>query len=78
MANAERWAAGIPNPAYAIDDQTAIKATDGTVKSSPKGTGGYSPLAQKQANRGRRQRLAAFPELGINVTVLTSDSVGRG
>jgi dipeptidase E len=31
MANAERWAAGIPNPAYAIDDQTAIKVTDGTV-----------------------------------------------
>jgi dipeptidase E len=32
MANAERWAAGIPNPAYAIDDQTAIKVTDGAVE----------------------------------------------
>jgi dipeptidase E len=32
MANAERWAAGIPNPAYAIDDQTAIKVTDGGVE----------------------------------------------
>ena len=32
MADAERWAAGIPNPAYAIDDQTAIKVTDGTVE----------------------------------------------
>jgi dipeptidase E len=32
MAEAERWAAGIPNPAYAIDDQTAIKVTDGTVE----------------------------------------------
>jgi dipeptidase E len=31
MANAERWAAAISNPAYAIDDQTAIKVTDGTV-----------------------------------------------
>jgi dipeptidase E len=31
MANAERWAAGIPNPAYAIDDQTAIRVSDGTV-----------------------------------------------
>ena len=31
MANAERWAAGIPGPAYAIDDQTAIKVTDGSV-----------------------------------------------
>jgi dipeptidase E len=32
MGEAERWAAGIPNPAYAIDDQTAIKVTDGTVE----------------------------------------------
>jgi dipeptidase E len=32
MADAERWAAGIPNPAYAIDDQTAIKVVDGTVE----------------------------------------------
>ena len=31
MANAERWAAEIPNPAYAIDDQTAIKVSDGRV-----------------------------------------------
>ena len=28
MAEAERWAAGLANPAYAIDDQTAIKVTD--------------------------------------------------
>jgi len=32
MANAEKWAARIPGPAYAIDDQTAIKVTDGTVE----------------------------------------------
>ena len=32
MAAAERWAAGLPNPAYAIDDETAIKVTDGTVE----------------------------------------------
>jgi len=32
MANAERWAAGIPGPAYAIDDETAIKVTDGTIE----------------------------------------------
>jgi dipeptidase E len=32
MADAERWAAGIPRPAYAIDDQTAIKVTDGAVE----------------------------------------------
>jgi dipeptidase E len=32
MANAERWAAGLPNPSYAIDDQTAIKVVDGAVE----------------------------------------------
>jgi dipeptidase E len=32
MADAERWAAGISGPAYAIDDQTAIQVTDGTVE----------------------------------------------
>lgn len=32
MADAERWAAGMPVPAYAIDDQTAIKVVNGTVE----------------------------------------------
>ncbi|OLB98283.1 MAG: peptidase S51 [Actinobacteria bacterium 13_2_20CM_2_66_6] len=32
MANLEKWAAGIPAPAYAIDDQTAIKVVDDTVE----------------------------------------------
>jgi len=32
LAQAERWAASIVGPAYAIDDQTAIKVTDGTVE----------------------------------------------
>jgi dipeptidase E len=32
MADAERWAAGIPGPAYAIDDDTAIKVTHDTVE----------------------------------------------
>ncbi|MFF8479013.1 Type 1 glutamine amidotransferase-like domain-containing protein [Streptomyces sp. NPDC015414] len=31
-AAAERWAAQIAGPAYAIDEQTAIKVTDGTVE----------------------------------------------
>ncbi len=31
LADAERWAAGMAAPAYAIDDQTAIKVVDGTV-----------------------------------------------
>jgi dipeptidase E len=32
MAEAEQWAAGIPGPAYAMDDQTAIKVVDGSVE----------------------------------------------
>jgi dipeptidase E len=32
MADAETWAAGLSVPAYAIDDQTAIKVVDGTVE----------------------------------------------
>ncbi len=31
MAEAEQWAAGITGPAYAIDDETAIRVVDGTV-----------------------------------------------
>jgi len=32
LADAERWAAGIGIPAYAIDDQTAIKVVDGSAE----------------------------------------------
>ena len=31
LANAEKWAVEIAGPAYAIDDQTAIKVVDGSV-----------------------------------------------
>ncbi len=32
MDNAERWAAGLSGPAYAIDDETAIKVVEGEVE----------------------------------------------
>jgi dipeptidase E len=32
MAGAEKWAAGMAHPAYAIDDQTAISVVDGNVE----------------------------------------------
>lgn len=32
MAEAEKWAASMPVPSYAIDDQTAIQVADGTVE----------------------------------------------
>ena len=31
MAAAEKWAAGLSGPAYAIDDETAISVVDGAV-----------------------------------------------
>jgi dipeptidase E len=31
MASAEQWANSMPNPGYAIDDQTAIKVIDGSI-----------------------------------------------
>jgi dipeptidase E len=32
MATAERWAASLPGPSYAMDDETAIQVVDGTVE----------------------------------------------
>src|SRR5665648_160865 len=32
LSDAERWATGISGPAYAIDDQTAIKVTDAGIE----------------------------------------------
>jgi dipeptidase E len=32
LAEAEKWAAGIPGPAYAIDDETAIEVAEGTIR----------------------------------------------
>jgi len=32
LVNAEKWAARLPVPVYAIDDETAIKVTDGAVE----------------------------------------------
>ena len=32
LADAEKWAASVPTPGYAIDDQTAIKVVDGVVE----------------------------------------------
>ena len=51
MANAERWAAGIPEPAYAIDDQTAIKVTDGAVEVVSEGHWKLFTPSPQEANR---------------------------
>ena len=47
MADAEKWAAGIPGLAYAIDDETAIKVTDGGVEIVSEGHWRlFTPLGQ--------------------------------
>lgn len=38
LAAAERWAARLPGPAYAIDDDTAIEVVDGAVRVVSEGT----------------------------------------
>lgn len=38
LAEAQRWAADLGGPAYAIDDQTAITVTDGTIEVVSEGT----------------------------------------
>jgi dipeptidase E len=38
LVNAEKWAAKIPVPVYAIDDETAIKVTDGAIDVVSEGT----------------------------------------
>jgi dipeptidase E len=43
MAHAERWAAGIGGPAYAIDDDTAIRVVDGAVDVVSEGHWRYFP-----------------------------------
>ena len=43
MAAAEKWAAGLGGPAYAIDDQTALKVADGKVTIVSEGRWRYFP-----------------------------------
>jgi dipeptidase E len=43
MAAAEQWAAGLSNPAYAIDDDTAIKVVDGAVEIVSEGHWNFFP-----------------------------------
>jgi dipeptidase E len=51
MANAEKWAAGVPIPTYAIDDETAIKVVDGAVEVVSEG---HWKLFNPEKARGRQ------------------------
>jgi hypothetical protein len=62
MANAERWAAGLPVPGYAMDDETASRWSAAPSKSSPRGTGRCSLPVRKQARRARGYSSARLGE----------------
>ncbi|CAM5331210.1 hypothetical protein SALBM217S_00340 [Streptomyces griseoloalbus] len=53
MADAERWAADINGPAYAIDEQTAIQVVDGTVEVDVRGGDGESSGRRRAAGSHR-------------------------
>ena len=64
MADAERWAAGMPVPAYAIDDQTAIKVVDGTVDSRLRGALEALCPRRPSGSAMRSRCLAPVAEIG--------------
>jgi dipeptidase E len=51
LSNAESWAARVPVPTYAIDDQTAIKVSTARSKSSRRATGSSSHPRRQTAKR---------------------------
>jgi dipeptidase E len=58
MADAKRWAAGLGNPAYAIDDDTAIKVNNGTVEVVSEGHWKlFTPKSESAAQETRTQSL---------------------
>jgi hypothetical protein len=61
MANAERWAGGLAGPAYAINDEKALKVVDGTVEVVSEGTGNRSrPRTETWASVAPMSRAARF------------------
>ncbi len=63
VAIAEQWAARMPAPTYAIDDQTAIKVTDGNVEVVSEGHWRLFTQvrrAQRQGNEDATTRLQSF------------------
>jgi hypothetical protein len=67
-AAAERWAADIAGPAYAIDDQTAIKVTDGTVEVVSEGTGRYSPHSRGQQRSAWRSARSFYAAVSVRAS----------
>jgi dipeptidase E len=56
MADAEKWAAGMSAPGYAIDDETAIKVSDGAVEVISEGHWRLFTPAPERADRVEETR----------------------
>ncbi len=56
MAEAARWAAGIHGPSYAIDDQTAIRVSDGAVDVVSEGHWKHFPAEVSRVERPHSTR----------------------
>jgi dipeptidase E len=61
MSQAERWAAGLSNPAYAIDDDTAIKVTDDTLEVVSEGHWKQLTATTESPHAGAGQRAGMAP-----------------
>ena len=66
MAEAEQWVAGMTVPAYAIDDDTAIKVVDGTVEVISEGH--WKRFAPASQNEGDVQPLSVVDYASRDVT----------
>jgi len=79
LANLERVAATMPAPAYAIDDETAIKVTTEALKSFPRGTGSFLPPDASRLSGFAREacRLMVRQWLGWPATAPGRSSAGE-
>jgi dipeptidase E len=64
LADAERWAADMPVPVYAFDDQTAIKVVDGTVAVVSEGHWQRFAPEDRAAQRCARDVWLRWPQWG--------------
>ena len=76
----KEWAAGMPVPCYAIDDQTAIKVVDGPSKLSPKAIGNCLPRGSFFAEQGAAESSppgSVFRLFGPALIILAHSPIAR-
>ena len=77
LANAEKWAARIPAPTYAIDDETAIRVVDGAAEVVSEGQWKlFTQSGSKLDRLGRISALSAGPASGNEAPMSCQASSG--